>query len=52
MKKITVWQCEDWCCEDRPFSERWWNARAEGQGGYESAPTPGAAWRLAQDNLF
>lgn len=44
--KVTISQCADWCCEDRPFSDRWWNAHLE-SGIYESAETPTAAYLLA-----
>lgn len=40
--RFTIWQCTDWCCEDRPRKDRWWNVSVS-PGRYESFPT----WRDA-----
>lgn len=46
-RKITVWQCKDWCCEWKPFPKRWWNARIQGRGAYYSDATPTGAYAQA-----
>lgn len=36
--RFTIWQCTDWCCEEKPHGKRWWNV-AIAPGSYESLPT-------------
>lgn len=43
VSKVHIWQCKDWCCEDRPYEGRWWIARSEDFSFYEMVPT----WRTA-----
>lgn len=37
-ERFTVWQCRDWCCDTKPFSEKWWNV-GMALGNYDSVPS-------------
>jgi hypothetical protein len=37
-RHFTVWQCTDWCCEAKPYSEKWWNVGIA-PGNYDSRPS-------------
>jgi len=47
MKRINIWQCKDWCCENRPHSQRYWFARSTDFDLYEEVSTWQAALTLA-----
>jgi hypothetical protein len=23
--RYTIWQCTDWCCQEKPHTYKWWN---------------------------
>jgi len=41
-RHFTIWQCTDWCCESKPYTEKWWNVGFN-PGNYDSVRT----WRQA-----
>ena len=43
--QFTVWQCTDWCCEKKPFSDKWWNVSIA-PGHYDSVHSWPAAMTL------
>lgn len=42
MRRFTIWQCTDWCCELKPHSTKWWNVGIA-PGNYHSV----SSWRAA-----
>ena len=38
----TIWQCTDWCCQEKPHTEKWWNV-SRAPGDYVSV----RSWREA-----
>ena len=51
MSKVTIWQCEDDCCDRKPYSGRYWMARSSDWRFYEEAPTFYTAITLAANYL-
>lgn len=45
-RRVTIWQCTDWCCEDKPHARRWWNV-GTAPGNYDSVDSWHAAVALA-----
>jgi len=39
MNRVTIWQCKDDCCENKPHSRRYWYARSRDFAFYESVST-------------
>ena len=39
MNKVTIWQCKDSCCENKPHSLRYWLARSKDFNFYEMTPS-------------
>lgn len=41
-RRWTIWQCRDWCCEQRDHGTKWWNV-GPNPGNYHSVPSWSAA---------
>jgi len=49
--RVTIWQCTDECCEDRPHEWRYWLARSRDFSFYEQVQTWDTAILLAAQHL-
>lgn len=45
-RRFTIWQCTDFCCDHRPYADKWWNVGVA-PGNYHSVPTWAHALRIA-----
>ena len=49
--RITIWQCRDECCEDKPYSRRYWLARSQDFEFYQQVPAWDTAMTLTDSHL-
>jgi len=45
VRHFTVWQCRDWCCESKPYKNKWWHVSIA-PGNYDSVPSWSAAMNM------